>query len=214
MTNQEHYENQDADIWQKFAEQENLSAQALEQFKRYAALLEEWRERINLTTITGTANIIRNHFQDSLEVARFIDVKKVNTICDVGTGGGFPGLPLKIKFPHLSVVLIEVNNKKVQFLTTVIHELGLDNVTISDLDWRTFLRKTDYEIDLFCARASLHTDELIRLFKPGCRYKSARLIYWASHDWQPGQEEGPYVKSEYAYQLGSKKRRYILMSAV
>lgn len=199
------------DLWQRFAEQENLSDHQLDQFKTYAALLEEWGDRMNLTAIEGTKNIIRNHFQDSLEVGRFVDMNAVHTICDVGSGGGFPGIPLKIKYPHLEVILIEVNHKKITFLDTIINKLKLEGVMVYDLDWRTFLRTTDYAIDLFLARASLHTDELVRMFKPGCPYKASRLIYWASRDWQPGKKDESYVNSEYVYQLGSKKRRYILL---
>jgi 16S rRNA G527 N7-methylase RsmG len=110
-------------------------------------------------------------------------------------------------------MLIEVNHKKIEFLSTVIQELGLENVTISDLDWRTFLRTTNDSIDLFLARASLHTDELVRLFKPSSPYKEAQLIYWASKDWEPGKKDAPFVKKEYSYTLGNKKRRYILFSA-
>jgi 16S rRNA (guanine527-N7)-methyltransferase len=138
-------------------------------------------------------------------------MQEINAIADVGSGGGFPGLPLKIKFPHLSVVLIEVNHKKVEFLETIVRKLKLDNVTISDLDWRTFLRTTSFPIDLFVSRASLHTDELVRLFKPGCIYNSSRLVYWASQEWEAGKKEIPYVKSEYSYTLGMKKRKYVLL---
>ena len=80
------------DLWKSFAEQQNLSPLQLEQFTTYATLLEEWAERINLTTILGTKNIIRNHFQDSLEIAQFISMQEINAIADVGSGGGFPGL--------------------------------------------------------------------------------------------------------------------------
>ncbi len=214
MSYQDQNTKVEVDIWQSFAEQEQLSAHALEQFKTYASLLNDFRERMNLTAITGTENIVRDHFQDSLKLAQFIEMDKVRAICDVGSGGGFPGLPLKIKFPHLSVILIEVNNKKIQFLETVVSVLGLDNVIVSPLDWRTFLRTTTYDIDLFLARASLHTDELVRLLKPGSHYKKANLIYWASKEWQAGKIESPYVKNEYAYEIGSKKRRYIVLSAL
>lgn len=204
--------NQELDTaaWHLFATQENLTEPTVEAFKKYAALLEEWHERINITAIEGTKNIIRHHFQDSLRVADSIDFSTIKSIADVGSGGGFPGLPLKLKYPHLQVVLIEVSNKKIQFLETVIRELGLENVEVSPLDWRTFLRKTDYQIDLFLARASLHTDELVRLFKPGCRYHKARLVYWAAETWQPGPREEPYVKKSYEYTIGSRKRRCIL----
>ena len=119
------------------------------------------------------------HFIDSLIVANYIDLTTIKSIADVGTGGGFPGIPLKILYPHLSMTLIEVTEKKIRFLENVVAQLGLSSVEIVNLDWRTFLRKTSSPIDLFVSRASLHSDELLKMFKPSCVYKQATLVYWA-----------------------------------
>ena len=130
-------------------------------------------------------------------------------IADVGSGAGFPGIPLKILFPHLSIVLIEVAHKKVDFLNQVIKTLEFQNAQVIDHDWRTFLRKTDEPIDLFVARASLHTDELIRMFKPICTYNNRKLAYWASKEWQPTKIEEPYLISDQMYMVKNKQRRII-----
>ena len=71
-----------------------------------------------------------------------VDLNKVKVIVDVGSGAGFPGIPLKILFPHLGIILIEVNKKKQRFLQTVIRILELKDIEVCGLDWRTFLRKT------------------------------------------------------------------------
>ncbi len=118
----------------------------------------EWNEKTNITRITSLADILEYHYRDALHLDRFIDMQQIKTICDIGTGGGIPGIPLKIKYPHLHVVLIEVNGKKIAFLRDLIETLGLKNVEIVDLDWRTFLRQTNMPIDLFVARASLPVD--------------------------------------------------------
>lgn len=204
--------NNKDDIWLKFAEQENLSEEQLEKFKKYAYLLQEWNKVTNITRITDIEHIIFYHFQDSLKIANFVDFDHLKMTSDVGTGGGFPGLPIKIKYPHLSLVLIEVNSKKREFLKTVVDELELDNVEISDLDWRTFLRKTEYPIDIFFARASLHTDELLRIFKTGCVYKKAQMVYWASDQWKPNDFDNQYLMRQEEYIVGDKKRKFIFFA--
>lgn len=197
-------------VWQKFCKQFQLTQIQQQQFLHYMSLLRTWNENINLTAIVEPATIISHHFQDSLEMANFVQIEQIKNLVDVGAGGGFPSIPLKIKYPHLQMVLIEVTGKKISFLRTVIEELGLSGIELYTLDWRTFLRKTDYAVDLFVARASLAPEELIRMFKPSSPYKEAFLLYWASKEWQLGKEETPFKKAEYAYQIGVKKRRLIL----
>jgi 16S rRNA (guanine(527)-N(7))-methyltransferase RsmG len=195
--------------WAGLQHYASLTDDMIEQCKRYYELLVEWQPIVNLTALAGLEQVIPYHFQDSLALAQFLSMDKIRSIADVGTGGGFPAIPLKIAFPHVSVVLIEVNEKKIDFLRTVIQELALENTIVSPLDWRTFLRTTMHDVDLFVARASLHPDELVRMFKSGCRYNNAQLIYWASQEWKPGVFEQPYVEKEYAYTVGARQRRYI-----
>lgn len=199
--------------WACFAQQFSLTKKQLDQFQQYEKLLREWNEKINLTAITDTSDIISDHFEDSLMLTTFTNFLNVSSIADIGAGGGFPGIPLKIKFPHLSLILIEVIQKKVKFLHKVIEDLDLDNVEIYDKDWRTFLRKTNYDIDLFLARASLSPDELVRMFKPGCMYRKSELIYWASAQWKDSKEVAPYVVQEKSYTVNDKHRRYIFFKA-
>lgn len=196
-------------MWSILRDRFKLSDKQIEAFQCYASMLQEWNQKINVTAIEDTPGIIVSHFQDSIELVRFIDFNKVNMIADVGTGGGFPGLPLKILFPHLKLVLIEVNHKKLQFLQAVVDRLQLSEVDLIDLDWRTFLRQIDLPIDLFLARASLQPSELIRIFKAQSPYHQSRLIYWASQHWQADDKLKPYIKREECYEVGNKVRRYI-----
>lgn len=196
-------------LWQSFKERQQLSATQLDQFKTYYQMLVDTNELHNLTTITNLSEIIKYHFEDSLALKDAVDITKLTSIADVGSGGGFPAIPLKIVYPHLAVLLIEVSNKKVRFLLDVIDALGLEHCDIYDLDWRTFLRKTNYTIELFCARASLQPEELIRMFKPASPYKHGSLIYWASKYWQPEGIESQYITSDIPYTIGNKERRLV-----
>ncbi len=102
-----------------------LSDVQLDQFDAYYKLLLEWNEKINLTTITAENDVLVKHFLDSLSGASVFAVHKKDTIADIGTGGGFPGIPLAIAFPSARMTLIDATGKKVRFLEKVILELGL-----------------------------------------------------------------------------------------
>ncbi|EKD48440.1 MAG: 16S rRNA methyltransferase GidB [uncultured bacterium] len=198
--------------WLQFINQDSLSQQELARFKTYAKLLYEWNQKFNITAVEEIPAIISHHFQDSLRLAIAIDISKISTLVDVGSGGGFPGIPLAIKHPHLKIILIEVSHKKIQFLEEVIGQLGLqDQVSIFDNDWRTFLRTTHFEVDVICARASLQPEELLRMFKPASPYKDALLVYWASSLWEPSDLVRPYIQEYVEYKVGNKGRRLAML---
>ena len=199
--------------FQNFIDTFKLNEQQVDQFKLYLSLLLTARKQFNLTAISTIADTVDYHFKDSLALSAFMDLTKVTMIADVGTGGGFPGIPLKILFPHLAVVLIEVSSKKIDFLTDVIDQLKLENVEISSLDWRTFLRKARFPIDLFVARASLHTDQLLRMFQPSCYFQDATLAYWASRHWIMAKEEEQFFSKECDYLIQHKQRKIFLFKA-
>lgn len=104
-----------------------LDDDRLQLFYRYMELLEEWNKRINLTAITGQQEIIVKHFLDSLSIVKFIP-DKASTLIDIGTGAGFPGIPVKLARPGIRVLLLDSVGKKVTFLKEVIAQLKLDGV--------------------------------------------------------------------------------------
>ena len=106
-----------------------LSPAQLDQFTRYADRLIEWNARFNLTTITQPREIVIRHFLDSLSAARVLPAGLVSLI-DVGAGAGFPGLPIKIARPAVSLTLLEATHKKCDFLQAVVDELQLADVLI------------------------------------------------------------------------------------
>ena len=137
---------------------------------------------------------------------------KIGYHVDIGAGAGFPSLPLKLIFPNLKVILLEVNKKKQKFLSILIKILNLKDVQICDLDWRTFLRTTTEDVDLFVTRAALNELELCRLFKPACHYKHSLIVYWASEQWEPHERAEKFVREFKPYRLGHKKRKLVFMS--
>lgn len=106
-----------------------LSELQKNQFNRYYDLLIEWNDKINLTAITDKKDVIKKHFEDSLSITSVIDMNDIDSVIDVGTGAGFPGIPLKIVFPSLKLTLLDSLNKRINFLNTVVDELGLSDVT-------------------------------------------------------------------------------------
>jgi 16S rRNA (guanine(527)-N(7))-methyltransferase RsmG len=179
----------------------------IEQFEKYASYLLSCNEQFNLTAITDVAGVYRQHFEDSVMLSKFRDMSKVSMIADIGSGAGFPGIPLKIMYPHLKVVLIEVTYKKQQFLEDVIKLLELTDIEVCGMDWRTFVRHAEYPIDLFVTRAAFDELELMRIFRPACRYKDVELVYWASKQWEPHKKALPFIAAVEMYPLGHKERR-------
>ena len=100
----------------------------IEKLLTYYKLLIEWNQVMNLTAITEYDDVVKKHFVDSLSLVKVFDVKKCTSVIDVGTGAGFPGLVLKIVFPHLQVTLLDSLNKRIQFLNAVIDQLDLNGV--------------------------------------------------------------------------------------
>uniref|UniRef100_UPI0040538C7F 16S rRNA (guanine(527)-N(7))-methyltransferase RsmG n=1 Tax=Paenibacillus sp. FSL H8-0537 TaxID=2921399 RepID=UPI0040538C7F len=102
-----------------------ISQHQLDQFDTYYRLLVEWNERMNLTGITEREAVYEKHFYDSVSLSFFIDMKAVNKIADIGSGAGFPSIPLKICFPHLKIVIVDSLNKRIQFLNALAEQLGI-----------------------------------------------------------------------------------------
>lgn len=111
---------------QRKSKEINLSMEQLEKFYKYMELLIEWNEKMNLTAITEPSEIILKHFIDSLTILKYI--KEGQSIVDVGTGAGFPGIPLAIMNNNIKITLVDSLNKRLTFLQEVIKQLGLKNV--------------------------------------------------------------------------------------
>jgi 16S rRNA (guanine527-N7)-methyltransferase len=106
-----------------------LSEKQVQAFAEYLRLLREWNEKFNLTAITQPQAIVTKHFLDSLTVAGAVDLNAAKRMIDIGTGAGFPGLALKIAFPHLQVTLLDALQKRIRFLERVAEALDLKGLT-------------------------------------------------------------------------------------
>jgi 16S rRNA (guanine(527)-N(7))-methyltransferase RsmG len=196
-------------VWAQFQEQEKLTDEQIDQFKQYETFLSKSNEDFNLTAVTDISGIVRQHFSDSIVVRNFVDFNKLTTIADIGTGAGFPAIPIKILYPHLSVILIEVTKKRRLFLDDLIILLRLENVEVCGYDWRTFLRITEWPVELFVTKAALDEVELCRAFKPACSYKGATIVYWAIDEWESHLKSLPFLQKSEAYKLGVRKRKLV-----
>ena len=133
----------------------SLTESQKEQFDKFYELLVEWNKVMNLTGITEYKEVNEKHFIDSLSLVKAIDVSGIKTVIDVGTGAGFPGIPLKIAFPHLKVVLLDSLNKRINFLNAVIAELGLKDIKTIHGRAEDYAKQIEYreQFDLCVSRA-------------------------------------------------------------
>lgn len=132
-----------------------LDDHQIEQFIAYYEILVEWNKVMNLTGITEWDEVITKHFIDSVAIVKAHDMSKVKRVIDIGTGAGFPGIPLKIAFPHLEVVLLDSLKKRINFLDEVIKVLGLTNISTIHGRAEDFAKQKDYRetFDLCVSRA-------------------------------------------------------------
>ncbi len=100
----------------------------IDQFNQFYDIIVEWNKVMNLTAITDYKDVVEKHFLDSLSIERILKLDDLKTVMDVGTGAGFPGMPLKIIYPELKITLLDSLNKRVKFLNEVIRQLELKNI--------------------------------------------------------------------------------------
>lgn len=150
----------------------------------YDMLISE-NEKINLTAITEKAEVYKKHFWDSLTPALFYDFYQVKTLCDVGSGAGFPSIVLKIFFPHLKITIIEALEKRVKFLNNLVHTLQLEDVTVFHARAEDFAKDYRETFDIVTARAVARLNMLAELCIPLLKVKGDFIVLKG----QKGDEE-------------------------
>lgn len=143
-----------------------LTDKQLENLEIYANYLIEYNEHTNLTAIKTKEGIYLKHFYDSLTLIKAIDLNSINSLVDIGTGAGFPGMVLKIIYPHLETVLIDSNNKKITFLNNLIEKLRLKNISAINTRSEEYALNNLDKYDLVTARAVTTLPVLAELCLP------------------------------------------------
>ena len=138
----------------------------LKQLEKYYKMLVEYNKVMNLTGITEKEEVYLKHFYDSLTISKIIDLKKEESLCDIGTGAGFPGIVLKIFFPNLKVTLVDSLNKRINFLNDVIKELNLEKMETIHARMEEYSRENIERYDVVTARAVAQMHFLLEVAIP------------------------------------------------
>jgi 16S rRNA (guanine527-N7)-methyltransferase len=198
----------------------HLCPDALRRFGVHAGELLKWNRKINLTAITDPVEIAVKHVVDSLAPAGMIPPNA--RLLDLGSGGGFPGVPLSIALPGLSVTLLDASRKKVSFLKHIIRRLRLENAEAVQMRAEELPRHSQYlnAFDLIVSRAVSPLQELIHLAVPLAKTKGALIAYRGAGNTQdckpaaPAGNDGPAFAIEvkpYRLPIGDRPRRLVIV---
>ena len=132
----------------------------------YCKFLMEYNKHTNLTAIRNEQEIYLKHFYDSLTICRVINLNEIESLMDIGTGAGFPGMVLKIFFPKLNVILVDSNNKKTRFLMELKEKLNVDKIEVINNRVENLLSRFINSIDVVTARAVTNLPVLTELATP------------------------------------------------
>ena len=135
----------------------SLTEDQINKLDKFYNLLIEWNEKINLTRITEEKEVYLKHFYDSLTISKVIDLSTKETLCDVGTGAGFPGIVLKIVYPNLKITLVDSLLKRVNYLNSIINDLELSDIKAIHSRGEDFKEK----FDVVTARAVANIEKLL-----------------------------------------------------
>ena len=138
----------------------------LKQLEEYYSLLIEWNAKINLTRITEKEDVYLKHFYDSLTLSKVIDLNQNLSLCDIGTGAGFPGIVLKICFPNLKITLVDSLQKRINFLNEVIEKLSLKDIEAIHDRAEDYAKNHREEYDIVTSRAVANLRVLSELSIP------------------------------------------------
>lgn len=174
-----------------------FSERQIKQFEDYYRILIEWNHVMNLTAITEYEEVIEKHFIDSLSIINAVDFSEIFNIIDIGTGAGFPGIPLKIVFPDINITLLDSLNKRVKFLNEVIEQLGLNNINAVHGRAEDYAKQKEYreQYDLCVSRAVANLSTLSEYCLPYVKIDGLFIPY------KSGDIDDELKKSEHAVSI-------------
>ena len=200
-----------------------LTEEQIHQFIKYYEMLVEKNKVMNLTAITEFDEVIEKHFLDSLSLIKVYDLKKDISVLDMGTGAGFPGIPLKIAFPGLKVTLADSLNKRILFLQEVIDELHLKNIEAVHARAEELGKNKNYRemYDLVVSRAVANLSSLEEYCVPFVKiggnfisYKSGEIEEEVANAKNATFLLGGKVKDVYKFDLYEQKRSFVIIEKV
>lgn len=200
-----------------------LSDEQLEQFLTYYEMLIEKNKVMNLTAITDFDEVLEKHFEDSLSLIQAVDLEKSQTVIDLGTGAGFPGIPLKIVFPNLQITLADSLNKRILFLDDVIRELGLTGIDTVHGRAEDLAKNSDYreKFDLCVSRAVANLSTLSEYCLPFVKIGGKFISYKAGEcDEEVAASKssifllGGKVSDIKKFELGESGRAFVIIDKV
>lgn len=159
-----------------------ITNKQLEQLNEYYKALVEWNKKINLTSITDEKDVYLKHFYDSLTLFKEYDLTKDISLCDVGTGAGFPGIVLKIVFPNLKITLVDSLQKRLNFLDYVIKLLGLKDVELVHERMEYYSKQNEEKFDIITSRAVAKVKILVEISFKALKISGHLILMKASFE--------------------------------
>ena len=144
----------------------DITKEQLDKLKEFYNLMIEKNKVMNLTRITEEEDVYLKHFYDSLTLVKAVDLTKDLTLCDVGTGAGFPGMVLKIIFPNLKITLIDSLQKRINYLNEVIDKLNLKDIEAIHARSEDYIKNNNQKFDIVTSRAVANLKKLSELTLP------------------------------------------------
>ena len=166
----------------------NITDEQLNQLEKYYELLIEYNKVMNLTGIVEKDQVYLKHFYDSLTITKVIDLNKIDTLCDVGTGAGFPGMVLKILFPNLKITLVDSLNKRINFLNVVIEQLNLKDIEAIHSRIEEYATDNREKFDVVTCRAVAPLNILLEYSIPLVKVGKYFIPLKATLDNEPSRE--------------------------